>query len=169
MKIIEAMKKVKAGREKISDLQKKISENCALSSVESSPYKDPEEKIKEWSQSCLDLTQETARLLTAIQRTNLETQVEIKLDSKVVKKSIAEWIWRRREFALNDLTTFRMMTDRGIKEQRSVAPGGSTIDVKIMRFYDPEKRDEKIAAYKAEPHAIDSALEVANASTDLIE
>jgi hypothetical protein len=42
------------------------------------------------------------------------------------------------------------------------------MDIKIIRKYDPEIRDAKIAMYKSEPNLIDSKLEVINAITDLL-
>jgi hypothetical protein len=41
--------------------------------------------------------------------------------------------------------------------------------VKVVRHFDPVKRDRMAAMYKSEPHEIDAALEVINAVTDLIE
>lgn len=170
MKIIEAMKRVKQNEEKIIDLQAKIAANCANLSVETSPYgeKAPS-KIEEWSQGCDDLSQENIRLLTAIQRTNLATEVAIVLGEKNVTKNIAEWVWRRRKYAMTDYTTWSRMTDRGLKEGVIKQSTGQELNVKIVRHYNTEKRDAMMAMYRAEPHVIDAALEVINATTDLIE
>lgn len=169
MKIIEAMKRVKQNLEKIDDLQKKISVTCANLSVETPIYPDPKAKINEWSQGCDDLTQENIRLLTAIQRTNLATPVTIELGMKTVTKNIAEWVWRRRTYAAVDLATWSKMTDRNLKEGQINQSTGQPLMVTITRHYDPEKRDAMMAMYRSEPHMIDAALEVINATTDLIE
>lgn len=169
MKIIEAMKRVKSNKEKIGDLQQKIAVTCANLSVETPVYPDTKAKINEWSQGCDDLTQENIRLLTAIQRTNLATNVTIELDGKQVTKNIAEWVWRRREYAGIDLVTWSKMTDRNLKEGQINQSTGQPLMVTIVRHYDPEKRDQMIAMYRDEPHKIDAALEVINATTDLIE
>lgn len=169
MKIIEAMKRVKANEEKIADLQLKIASTCANLSVETPVYPDTKSKINEWLQGCDDLTQENIRLLTAIQRTNLATNVTIELGEKQVTKNIAEWVWRRRKYAQVDLNTWAKLTDRNLKEGQINQSTGQPLMVTIMRHYDPIKRDQMMAMYREEPHMIDSALEVVNATTDLIE
>jgi len=169
MKIIEAMKKIKANKEKIVDLQEKIKGNSANLSFETPLYPDPKEKITGWAQAAEDIGQENIRLLVAIQRTNLATQVTIELGGVSVTKNIAEWVWRRRDYAKVDLGTWSMMTDRNLKEGQAQSSVGTPLEVKIVRHYDPTLRDTKKALYAGEPHQIDSALEVVNATTDLME
>lgn len=172
MKIIEAMKKVKANKEAIKDLQLKIAKNSARLSIETSDYGNQDEvtqRVTEWAQGCHDRAQENIRLLTAIGRTNLATTATITLGGHTVTKSLAEWIWRRREYAALDLITYQSMNDRGLKEGNVTTSQGVTTQVTIFRHYDANHRDAKIAEYKSEAHEIDSALEVVNAVTDLIE
>lgn len=169
MKIIEAMKRVKANNEKIGDLQNKIANNCSKLNVETSSYNNPKEKITEWLQSCDDLTQENVRLLCAISRTNLATQVTIDIGDKSVTKNIAEWVWRRRTYAEIDYQTWSRLTDRNLREGTMEQSTGQKVEVRIERHFDPEERDKKLAMYRSEPHQIDAALEVVNATTELIE
>ena len=168
IKIIEAMKKVKANREKITDLQKKIGENSAHLSHETSPYTDPRKKVEEWAQSCRDLSQECSSLLTAISATNHNTKVAIEIGGKSVEKTIAEWIWRRREFSAIDMRTYASMGDRGLREGQMDSSTGQPIQVTIVRNYDVEMRDRLVSEFREEPHLIDSTLEVVNATTDLV-
>lgn len=168
MKIIEAMKRVKQNKEKVTDLQNKIASVCANLSHETPLYgTDTAKKVAEWAQSCDDLSQENIRLLCAIQRTNLSTSATITLGGKSVTKTIAEWVWRRREYAATDLKTWASLTDRGLREGHMNSSTGTPIEVKIVRHYDPVSRDEMMAMYRSEPHEIDAALEVVNAVTDL--
>ena len=170
MKIIEAMKRVKANKEKIADLQKQIGQFCANLNFEAPTYgTETANKIAEWLQSCDDISRQSAKLLVSIQRTNLATAVTITLGDNNITKSIAEWVWRRREYATIDLKTWSMLTDRGLKEGVGNNSSGTPVDIKIARHYDPVKRDKMVAMYKSEPHEIDAALEVINAVTDLIE
>jgi len=169
MKIIEAMKKVKANKEKITDLQNKLGSVSANLSFETPLYPDTKAKVEEWLQSCNDLAQDNVKLLVAIARTNLKTAVSITLGDKVIVKPIAEWIWRRREYATLDLATWSKLTDRGLKEGSVNTSTGVPAEVKIIRHYDPVKRDKMTAIFREEPHAIDAALEVINAVTDLEE
>lgn len=170
MKIIEAMKRVKANKEKIADLQQRIGSTSAHLSHETPVYGDQTaERIKEWAQACDDLSRENIRLLCGIAKTNLATTATITLGDKSVTKSLAEWIWRRREYAEIDLKTWASMTDRNLKEGGGQTSTGIPFEVKIVRNYSPDQRDKKLAEYKGEPHEIDSTLEVVNAVTDLVE
>ena len=170
MKIIEAMKRVKANKEKITDLQAKLGQYCANLSYETLMYgAEQPAKIREWLQSSTDVTQENIRLLVAIQKTTLATSVTVTLGEKSVTKTIAEWVWRRREYADLDLKTWGMLTDRSLKEGTGNNSQGTPVEVKIVRHFDPVQRDKMTAMYKSEPHEIDSALEVINAVTDLVE
>ena len=170
MKIIEAMKRIKLNKEKIADLQAKIALYCANLNFETPTYgAETPATITGWLQSCDDLAQETARLLVAIARTNLATPVSITLGETTVTKPIAEWIWRRREYAALDLATWQKLGDRGLREGQTTNSTGEKIDVRIVRHFDPALRDKRIAMYKSEPHEIDAALEVVNAVTELHE
>lgn len=170
MKIIEAMKRVKMNKDKVDDLRKRIGAASANLSIETPMYENPREKINEWLQSCTDISQDNVGLLVAIQRTNLATLVTIEIGGKSVTKSIAEWVWRRREYAKIDMETWAQLTDRNLRGQRvQQSTGAEPLDIKLIRHFDPEQRDEKIALYRDEPHLIDAALEIVNATTDLIE
>lgn len=170
MKLIEAMKKVKRNKEKIADLQTKISQYCANLSFETPLYgSETKTKINEWLQSCTDLTQDNIKLLCLIAKTNLATSVTIDIGGKQVTKTIAEWVWRRREYAVLDLAAWSKLTDRGLKEGSAQTSPGVMTDIKLIRHYDPTVRDEKVAIYRSEPHLIDATLEVINAVTDLVE
>ena len=169
MKIIEAMKRVKLNKEKIADLQVKIGQYCANLNFETPMYgAETGSKITEWLQSCSDLTQENVRLLTAIARTNLATSVTIEIGGVMVTKSIAEWVWRRREYAKLDEATWSKLTDRGLREGSGTNSQGAQVEVKIVRHFSPELRDSRLAAFKSEPGLIDASLEVVNAVTDLL-
>lgn len=170
MKLIEAMKRVKSNKEKVGDLQAKIGGVSANLSLETPLYgAETAAHIKEWLQSCTDISQENVRLLVAIARTNLATPVTITLADKPVTKTIAEWVWRRREYAALDLASWQKLTDRGLREGQGQSSTGVPVEIKIVRHYDPVQRDNMVAMFKGEAHEIDSALEVVNAVTDLIE
>lgn len=170
MKIIEAMKRIKANKEKIADLQRMIGQYCAALNFETPTYgSETGQKISQWLQSCNDLSQDNAKLLVSLQRTNLATMVTITIGEKPVIKSIAEWVWRRREYAETDLRTWQMLTDRNLKEGVTKNSQGEVTEVKIVRYFDPILRDKMVAMFKSEPHEIDASLEVINAVTDLME
>lgn len=170
MKIIEGMKKIKQLQLKISDLNTKISKYCAIQSIETPTYgSDQNKKIEEWLQSIHDSLKEILRLRIAIQKTNLATNVTIEMGGNSIVKSIAEWIHRRRDLAAIEKCSWDVLTDRNLKEGTITNSQSEKVDVKIVRFFNPSTRDEKIELYRNEPIIIDSTLEVINAVTDLIE
>lgn len=170
MKLIEALKKIKELQQKASDYRALVRDNCAIDNI-STPRYGPEQatKITEFIQGHGDLLKEILRLRIGIQRTNLVTPVIVNLGGKDVSKTIAEWIHRRRDLATAEKNMQEMLSDRGLKEGFMQNASGDQVKVEITRFYDPLKRDEKIIELTGEPRAIDAALEIANAVTDLIE
>jgi len=169
MKLIEAMKKVKELTKKADDLKEKVKQHCAIASFETSVYPNQRAQVTEWIQAHSDILKEILRLRVAIQKTNLVTQVTINLGDTDVTKSVAEWIHRRRDLALNELHMWNMLTDRNIKEGLIKSPSGDTMEVKVVRYYDPVERDNKKNLFTSEPSIIDGRLEVINAITDLVE
>jgi hypothetical protein len=61
------------------------------------------------------------------------------------------------------------MTDRGLREGKVDTSTGVAIEVRMVRNYDPNRRDKKLSEYQDEPKLINSTLEVINATTDIIE
>jgi len=169
MKIIEALKKIKELQKKADDLKDKVSRNCAHLDYETPAYQNQGQQITEWLQAHGDVIKEILRLRIAIQCTNLSVAVEIELGGKFVKKSIAEWIHRRRDLADNERRMWSKLTDRGLKEGKFKQSTDVPMDVKIVRYYKAEERDKKVELYMCEPNVIDARLETVNAVTDLIE
>lgn len=169
MKLIEALKQIKDLERKADDLRHKVSQHSAYLSHETPMYKDQKKQVSEWIQAHSDILKEILKLRVGIQRTNLETKVDIELDGKVVTKSIAEWIHRRRDLAGDELRMWRSLTDRGLKEGTMKQSTDQLLEVKIIRCYDPEERDRASELFSSEPITIDSKLEIVNAVTDLVE
>ena len=169
MKLIEAMKKLKDLNVKAEDLRKKVALHCADLTLETPLYgADQKATVDGWIQAHSDILQEILRLRVAIQKTNISTPVTIELGGKQVTKSIAEWIHRRRD--LSNLSMWKQLTDRNLKEQNiQTAPGAPITEVRIRRYFDPTLRDAKAELYRSEPSVIDATLEVTNAVTDLIQ
>lgn len=169
MKIIEALKKIKDLQRKADDLRILVRDHCAISSMDSEKYPNQTQKIDEWMQAHSDILKEILHLRIAIQQTNLAVEVPIEIGEKTVTKTIAEWIHRRRDLAGSEKHMWTSLSDRGIKEGIAKGPSGDNIEIKIRRFYNPDKRDKMIDLYSSEPSIIDSRLEVVNAITNLIE
>jgi uncharacterized small protein (DUF1192 family) len=168
VKIIEGMKKIKDLQVKAEDLKGKIKKYHAHPSYENPTYgKDQGEKIKEWSQGYSDILKEILKTRIAIQKTNINTPVTIELGGKQVTKSIAEWIHRRRDLARLEFGLWECFTDKGIQEGKIKRSDDQLEEVKIVRYYSPSERDERLELLRSEPSRIDSTLEVINAVTDL--
>lgn len=168
MKIIEAMKQIKANKEKVLELMQRIQRNAAHLSIETPQYEDQRAKVGEWTQSCLDVSRDNVELLVRIAKTNLVTNVTIMLGEKPVVKSIAEWVWRRREYAEVDQKVWLCQGDRNLKEGQVQTSPGVLSEIKLVRYYDPAVRDANLDILRNEKHTIDSALEVVNATTELL-
>jgi len=169
MKLIEGLKKIKDLTKKAEDLKDKVRKHSAHLSNEKPVYENQKEQIAKWIQAHCDIVKEILHLQIAIQKTNLATKVTITLDDKNVEKTIAEWIHRRRTLAGLQEAICRGLTDRNLREGTIKQSNDEKVEVHIVRYYDPAERDKKIELYDNEPKAIDSKLEIVNATTDLIE
>lgn len=169
MKIIEAMKTVKANKEKVAELMQRIQRNSAHLSIESPQYGDAQrEQVQSWRQSSIDTLRDNVQLLARIAKTNQATQVVIKINDAPVEKTIAEWVWLRREYAGLEAAVWGSLSDRNLKEGQVQSSPGVFTEVKLIRYYDPIERDKNLDALRRLPHDIDAALEVVNAVTDLL-
>ena len=177
MKIIEGLKQLKYLHEKADDLINKIKANCALSQMDTPEYGDNQRQVVDgWIQSHFDILKEIEKISLAIQRTNLQVEVTIEIDGVQVTKPISAWIlWRGNQkkgnngLAHKHLSAWSVLGDRGIKEGNTTkTPGGETVIVKIIRYFDAKTRDHKREVFMQMPTQIDQTLEIINATTDLI-
>lgn len=171
MKIIEALKKLKELKRKADELKLKVREHCAGLDCDTPTYTNPHGQVKEWLQSHHDIVKEIGHLRTSIQRTNLDTKVQIELGGKFVTKSISEWIDRRRELAKMEEEVWKQLYDKGLKEayEHKLTPQAPLTTIKRLLYFDPKERDTKIELYRSEPGIIDGTLEIINAVTELKE
>ncbi len=172
MKIIEAMKKIKELQDKAGDLRAKVALYCADLDHETPTYGTPEDQTKQiesWMQMHSDVIAEIMRLRMAIQRTNLQTVVQIEINGKRIEKTIAEWIHRRRDLAKLEQEMWSKLTDKNLREGFMATTSGGQVQVRLRRYYSPAKRDEMVALFKSEPMTVDATMEVINAVTDVIE
>lgn len=170
MKIIEALKQEKQLLRKIDDLKRKIAVHSAHYNYETPVYENQKQQVKEWLQACKDLIMELEILREKLHKTNLETQVTIELPSgKSVTKSIARWIHRRKILADLECSVYDRLTDKGLKEEKRRDSNGQEVEIKIVRCYDVNDRDNHLSWLSDEPSIIDSKLEITNAVVDIIE
>ena len=170
MKLIEALKKIEELTKKAEDIRCKIGDHSAHLNIETPVYENQANQVDSWLKMHQDVLNEILRLRFCIQRTNLATMVDVDLGDMTVTKSIAEWIWRRRELARIEAKAWKQLTDKGLKEGVVQTSQGTTArEIKVVRCYNPEVRDKMIDILTSEPSRIDARLESTNAVTDLIE
>lgn len=177
MKIIEGLKQIKELQRKASDLRQKIETYCADMDIENPTYSTVEEQRKQiasWLQAHHDIVKEIEELRLRIQKTNLTVLVCIPLgEPGTVTKPIAAWIHRRKDLATLERIAWFGLTNRRL-EPRALRddkgnPNEVTRIIQVRKYYDQKERDKKVEEYTAEPAKIDAALEIANATTDLME
>lgn len=169
MKIIEAMRKIKINLGKITEYKKLVAQYCADYEIQEPTYPDQIGMVRSWLMATHDLLEETEKLKRCISETNLATQVTVELDGKRITKSITEWIARRDTLSKLELEIWSALGDKGLSTQAMKNQINNEVQlVKVRRYFDAKERDAKISLFSAEPHTIDGALEVANATTELI-
>lgn len=174
MKIIEAMKQIKDLQVKAEDLRKKVALYCTDMDYETPVYgteQDQRNQLESWIQAHHDILKEILQLRVAIQKTNIATPVEIQLSGHAVKKTLAEWIHRRRDLAKEEQEMWAGLgrKESQMREGTIATSTGEKREAKIRRYYDPATRDSRIDVFRSEPNKIDATLEVVNAVTDLVE
>lgn len=168
MKIIEALKMLKSLEKKADDIRGLIKKYCCDMSYEEPAYENQKLKVSGWIQAYRDLLREISDLSFRLQRTNVMTMVEIEIDGKVVKKSIAEWIMRRRKLCPMELAMWDDVGDNNLREGIFRLSTGDVKEARVRRYYDVEERDKRRASLSNEPFLIDGKLEIVNAITDLV-
>jgi YesN/AraC family two-component response regulator len=174
MKIIEGLKQIKDLTRKADDLRSKIAQFCADMDIEVPAYKTVEEQkkqIQEWLQAHHDIVKEIESLRLRIQKTNLVTMVSIQLSEKTgVSKSIAAWIHRRKDLAKMEMTAWYGLTNRHLEPRALRTKDNTEVEkiIQVRKYYDQKERDTMVEEYTSEPSKIDAALEITNATTDLI-
>lgn len=175
MLLIEALKERKRQLRKAEDLRGKLKEYCADVEIQEPVYgteQDQRNKIQEWIQGHRDSIRNVADLTMAISRTNLETEMSVRIGEKTVTMPVAYWVIRRTEkLAELEIGAFSNLSDKGMPEKGGLkvnTPSGSdTIIVKRRLYFDPASRDREIELLQEEISRIDSGLEIVNATTEV--
>lgn len=169
MLLIEGLKEVKGTLRKMEDIRAKIAKNSADLDIQSPAYPDQKKQVSEWLQAHHDLALYLTTLKRNIQRTNLATEVGIRIGDNTVIRTIAEWIIRRRESVDLEVKAWGVLTDRNLNDTAMRTGAGDTTVAKVRRYYDSVERDKNIELLHTEKESIDKVLEVRNATTQLIE
>jgi hypothetical protein len=170
MKIIEALKTIKANKAKVEDLIQKIKMNSAIRSDQTSPYGNKAfEQVNTWLDMVRQVLRDNEILTRCIHKTNNDTLVTIEIGGVAVAKSIDEWLTRRNGNIQLQQMAYGSLTDRGLKEELVKMPDGSVQHVTIVRHFDAAVRDTVLEHLAQETSLIDMRIEIVNATTDLME
>ena len=136
MKIIEALKLIKANKKKVEDLIAKIASNSAFLSNQTSPYGDAattKRQVDGWLDSVRQILRDNEVLTQKIHKTNNTVEVSIAIGAHTTTKTIDEWLTRRESGVELQLQAYASLTDRRLKEEFIAQPDGSRIPITIVR------------------------------------
>jgi hypothetical protein len=161
MKLIEGLKAVSRFRTQQDELIAKIQANSILLKGISPEYGEDQAKtVAGWLEDVRQVGAEIISLSIRIQKTNHVTHVTIEIGGLEVKMTISEWILRRR---VTRLAEMRAWAACGALTAGKIAEGAD-----VTRYFKPAERDAKVNLLLEETTLIDSALDIANATTDLV-
>lgn len=171
MKLIEGMKKLRVIEKRMGENIRSINQYSSMTTNER-PYFDTEpaqkSKVKELIQANGDLLQEYLWLKRCIEKTNLETIMEI----GGVEYTLSELLVIKRKIGSYMLKTYEAMNDNAGNSRLSQYRGATTADGKtptVVRYYSENDKLDGLKKWQELLDNIDSRLEVQNATTELIE
>ena len=170
MKIIEALKEFPL-------IQKKIDKKVALIEKYSAELDNgsqsfafgteeaQKQEVKSLIQSVDDLVIYESKLRQRLALTNASTLVTIGEQ----KASITEWIALREKGLYNKIKATTALNDQKARTEISRTSFDPETGIKIVRFYDEKKKNERYDLLTTVQASIDSVLEMVNATTDLVD
>jgi len=166
MKLIEGMKHLKVLEKRIDRTAGNIQQYSSALSNEKLPFGSEDEqkaKIASLVQSGKDLATEWLTLKRDIEYTNTMIMVEI----TGREYAISQLLQIRRMMGGKVASLYKAMNDSDAENRfgRRYAAGG---DITIIKLYDEEEKMKDTESWLAFCDAIDSKLEVINATTDVI-
>lgn len=171
MKLIEGMKKLRVIEKRMSENIAAITQYASMTTNEK-PYFDSDQiqkaKVKELIQANGDLLLEYLWLKRCIEKTNLETTIEI----GGIDYSLSELLVIKRKVGVYMLKTYQALNDQSGNSRLAQYRGAVTSDGKtptVARYYSENDKLEGLRKWQDLLDNIESRLEVHNATTELIE
>jgi hypothetical protein len=168
MKIIEGMKRLGVIEKRMDSHRSTITEYSSKLSTEIPRFKTKEAQAREVAslvQSNNDLCAEYLRIKRSIEYTNLKVSVELQGKSY----SISDLLVIKRKLSAMMVSTYRALNDSMAQNRLRNTPRFEGESPKVEILYDERTKLENIRKWQDLEDAIDSRLEVINATTDLIE
>lgn len=174
MMIIEGMKRLRVIKKRMANNIESVNKYAAIVSNERPMFgsEDQQKKeVKQIIQSNLDLLNEYLKLKKRIERTNLQTVVEIGgvdytiSDLLILKRELVQLVVQTYD-ALN--TNLAQMKLNALSRQHHVA-GQQGESLRIDHMFDEKEKNKELRKWQDLYDNIDSRLEVINATTILLD
>ena len=168
MKIIEGMKRLRVIEKRMESQERAITEYSSKLSTEMPRFRTKEDQAKEVAsliQSNNDLCAEYLKTKRSIEYTNLKVTVELQGKSYC----ISDLLVIKRKLSKMMVATYRSLNDCMAQSRLRNAPKFDGETPKVEVLYDEREKLENIRKWQDLEDAIDSRLEVVNATTDLVE
>jgi len=174
MMLIEAMKRLRVIQKRMLHNIDNVNKYAAIISTERPLFNSEDEQkkeVKEIIQSNLDLMKEYLELKKKIERTNLQTIVEIGGQ----KYSISDLLILKRNLIKLVVNTYDALNTKHAQTKLNAmalatrSSGGLGETPRIHHMFDEKEKNENLRKWQDLYDNIDSRLEVINATTTLLE
>ena len=168
MKIVEAMKELRTIEKRMQSNISYLDQYSSILNTERPEFGTEEDQKKEVAallQSNKDLMAQYLKIKSSIEKTNLETLVEIKGETK----SIGEWLIIRRKLAKVMEMTYSALSSNNASNRMRMNMGSSDRTPQIIKMFDEKIKLEGLDKWQTMSDNIDARLQVINALTDIIE
>jgi len=168
LKIIEGMKRLRIIEKRMESQRGSITDYASKLSTEMPRFHTREDQAREVAsliQSNNDLCAEYLRIKRSIEYTNLKVMMEFQGKAY----SISDLLIIKRKLASMMIATYRALNDSTAQYRLRNAPKFDGESPKVEILYEEREKLDNIRKWMDLADAIDSRLEVINATTDLVE
>ena len=168
MKIIECLKQMKMNEKKLGKNVLMIQQYSSVCSAEKPVFgtEDIQRKeVKELIQSNMDLIKRQTELRSALQKTNMETEVNI----GDITDTIDYFLYMKTKGIAFTISTYNALNERTARQR--MMGGNTTVDGKrpqVEYMYDEKEKNAALRKYGDLEGEISARLEVINATTNII-
>lgn len=168
MKMIQALKTLKQLLIRVKNNERRLLTQCQQMSREPLPG-DPKKEVATLHQGIRDTLREFERLSAMIQFSNASTYLTIDIPGGgEVRKTVSEWLSRRQRTLEIDAAVYQQLASKlQSLHPDTIVVEGDTVLNSPETNYDAEEYSVRRGNLEEERLAIDAALEIHNAVTDL--
>lgn len=162
MKIVEGLKRLQSIEKKIKNNNKQITKYSSLINTERPHFDNQKEAVGNLLETNKNLFEEYLSLKDQIDRTNNTVTVTIGSETRTINQFLN--IKRRMGKLL--IESYESLNDSHSEDRFSRFRGDG---IHVVRFYDENIKNQNIEYWSDILDQIDGALEVANATVDIVE